>query len=38
VLGEFRGTGKPPRFLERLRILGLPLSPKLFDEVVPIGY
>ncbi|MBI4482279.1 MAG: CpaF family protein, partial [Acidobacteria bacterium] len=37
VLGRFRGTGASPRFLERLRVLGLPLSPKLFEEVVPVG-
>lgn len=33
VLGRFRGTGVSPRFLERLRVLGLPLSPTLFEEV-----
>ncbi len=37
VLGRFRGTGASPSFLERLRILGLPLSPTLFEEVVPAG-
>src|SRR5436309_5858935 len=36
VLGRFRSTGASPRFLERLRVLGLPLSPKLFEEVVPV--
>ncbi len=33
VLGRFRGTGASPRFLERLRVLGLPLSPELFEDV-----
>ncbi|MBI3939533.1 MAG: CpaF family protein [Acidobacteria bacterium] len=37
VLGRFRGTGASPRFLERLRVLGLPLPPKLFEEVVPVA-
>jgi pilus assembly protein CpaF len=37
VLGLFRGTGASPRFLERLRVLGLPISPKLFEEVVPVN-
>ena len=36
VLGRFRSTGASPRFLERLRVLGLPLSPKLFEEVVAV--
>jgi len=37
VLGRFRGTGASPKFLERLRVSGLPLSPTLFDEVVTVG-
>jgi len=37
VLGRFRGTGASPRFMERLRVLGLPVSPKLFEEVVTVG-
>ena len=36
VLGRFRGAGASPRFLERLRVLGVPLSPKVFEEVVPV--
>ena len=37
VLGRFKGTGASPRFLERLRVLGLPLSPKLFEDVIPVN-
>jgi pilus assembly protein CpaF len=37
VQGRFRGTGASPNFLERLRVSGLPLSPKLFEEVVTVG-
>jgi pilus assembly protein CpaF len=37
VTGRFRGTGASPNFLERLRVSGLPLSPKLFEEVVTVG-
>lgn len=36
VLGHFKGTGASPGFLERLRVLGLPISTTLFDEVVPV--
>jgi pilus assembly protein CpaF len=36
VVGRFHGTDASPRFLERLRVLGLPLSPKLFEEVVTV--
>ncbi|MSV27128.1 MAG: CpaF family protein [Bryobacterales bacterium] len=36
VLGRFRGTDASPRFLERLRVLGLPIDPKLFEEVVTV--
>src|SRR5262249_9714457 len=36
-VGRFRGTGHLPTFLERLRVSGLPLSPKLFEEVVTVG-
>ena len=32
VQGRFRGTGNQPRFLERLRLQGIRLSPKLFEE------
>jgi pilus assembly protein CpaF len=37
VLGRFMGTGASPRFLERLRVLGLPLSPELFEEVIAVN-
>jgi len=37
VLGRFMGTGASPRFLERLRVLGLPLSPELFEEVIAVS-
>jgi pilus assembly protein CpaF len=37
VLGRHRSTGTTPRFLERLQVLGLLLSPKIFEEVVPVG-
>jgi pilus assembly protein CpaF len=37
VLGRFRGTGSSPGFLERLRVSGLPLSPQIFEEVVPVA-
>jgi pilus assembly protein CpaF len=37
VLGRFRGTGASPHFSERLRVSGLPLSPKLFEEVTTVG-
>ncbi len=32
VQGRFHGTGNQPRFLERLRLEGIRLSPKLFEE------
>ena len=37
VLGHFRSNGSSPRLLEHLRALGLPLSPKIFEEVVTVG-
>ncbi|MBI4474980.1 MAG: CpaF family protein [Acidobacteria bacterium] len=37
VLGKFRGTGASPRFMERLRVLGLAVSSKLFEEVVTVN-
>jgi pilus assembly protein CpaF len=37
VLGRFKGTGASARFLERLRVLGLTLPDKLFDEVVEVN-
>jgi pilus assembly protein CpaF len=36
VLGHFRGTEASPRFMERLRVMGLTISPKLFEEVVTV--
>ncbi len=36
VLGKFHGTGVRPRCLERLRLSGVHLSPKLFEEVTVI--
>jgi pilus assembly protein CpaF len=37
VLGRFRGTAASPSFLERLRVSGLSVSPKLFEEVVTVS-
>jgi pilus assembly protein CpaF len=37
VLGRFRGIGASPDFLERLRVSGSPVSPKLFEEVVTVS-
>src|SRR6266480_461750 len=31
VRGRFKGTQASPRFMERLRVMGLTLSPKLFE-------
>jgi len=36
VLGHFKGTEASPRFMERLRVMGLTISPKLFEEVVTV--
>jgi pilus assembly protein CpaF len=36
VLGRFRGTSASQRFFERLRALGMTLSPTLFEEVVTV--
>jgi|SRR5579883_243892 len=36
VLGRFMGTGASPRFLERLRVMGLALAPNLFEEVITV--
>ncbi|MGH7471801.1 MAG: CpaF family protein, partial [Longimicrobiales bacterium] len=36
VLGKFHGSGVRPRCLERLRLSGVHLSPKIFDEVTVI--
>jgi pilus assembly protein CpaF len=36
VQGRFRGAAASPHFSERLRVSGLPLSPKLFEEVVTV--
>ena len=32
IQGRFRGVHQAPRFLERLRLQGIRLSPKLFEE------
>ncbi|OFV99590.1 MAG: pilus assembly protein CpaF [Acidobacteria bacterium RIFCSPLOWO2_02_FULL_61_28] len=37
VLGQFHGAGKLPQCLERLRLAGLQVSPKLFDEVSAVS-
>jgi pilus assembly protein CpaF len=37
VLGRFKGMGASPRFLERLRVLGLKLPDDIFDDVVEIN-
>ncbi len=36
VRGKFRGTGVQPRCLDRLRLAGLQVSPKLFDEAITV--
>jgi len=36
VLGRFRGAGASPNLMERLRVSGLPFSPKHFEEVVTV--
>jgi len=36
VQGRFRGLGTPPRFAERLRLHGIRLAPKLFEENTPV--
>jgi pilus assembly protein CpaF len=36
VLGRFRGTSASQRFFERLKALGITLSPTLFEEVVTV--
>ena len=36
VLGRFRGTPPSLEFMERLRLSGTPVSPELFEDVVPI--
>lgn len=33
VLGRFKGASASPRFLERLRVMGLVISPSLFEEI-----
>jgi pilus assembly protein CpaF len=37
VLGRFRGTVASANFMERLRVSGSALSPKLFEEVVTVS-
>ena len=36
VQGRFTGAEASPRFLERLRVMGQTISPKLFEEVVTV--
>ena len=36
VQGKFRGTGVRPRCLERLRLSGIQVSPRVFEEVVVV--
>jgi pilus assembly protein CpaF len=36
VLGRFVGTEASPKFMERLRVMGSTISPKLFEEVVTV--
>ena len=36
VLGRFVGTEASPKFMKRLRVMGLTISPKLFEEVVTV--
>ncbi|HTM48644.1 MAG TPA: CpaF family protein [Bryobacteraceae bacterium] len=37
VQGRFRSTGVTPRILERLRIAGIQLSPKVFEETLDVN-
>ena len=37
VQGRFRATGTPPKMLERLRVSGIQLPPKIFEEVVSVN-
>jgi pilus assembly protein CpaF len=37
VQGRFRATGTAPRMLERLRVSGIQLPPKIFEEVVNVN-
>jgi pilus assembly protein CpaF len=37
VQGRFRATGTPPRILERLRISGIQLAPKIFEEAIDVN-
>ena len=36
VLGCFRGAGELPQCLERLRLAGITISPKLFEETTVV--
>ena len=36
VLGQFRGTGVLPRCLDSLRLAGLSISPRLFEETTVV--
>jgi len=33
----FRATGVQPKMLERLRISGIQLPPRIFEEVIPVN-
>src|SRR4051812_39137335 len=37
VQGRLRATGVIPKLLDRLRVSGIQLSPKIFEEVVPVN-
>jgi hypothetical protein len=37
VQGRFRSTGVKPKILERLRVVGIQLSPSVFDEVLEVN-
>jgi pilus assembly protein CpaF len=37
VIGTFRPSGLRPRFLERLRVAGIVLSPELFDQTTEVS-
>src|SRR5258707_624993 len=37
VQGRFRSSGVQPKILERLRVSGITLDPKIFDEVVEVN-
>lgn len=37
VQGRFRSTGVQPKIMERLRVSGISVDPKIFDEVVDVN-